>query len=293
MRYLIALGGNALDDNRAMSEAAKVIARLHAQGNQVVVTHGNGPQVGELAIAEHESLAVLTAQTQAWIGLNISGRISSQLRRLRVRSSDAIPEIMLTRTLVDRTDPAFRNPTKPIGKFYRSAEAARMSRKGMRMKKLINGYRRVVPSPEAMDIIGKETIIKLLGSGHIVIACGGGGIPVFDSGRGLHFADAVIDKDSASSLLARQIYADRFIILTNVDGVFINFKRRDERLLRRIRSRELEEYLDAGQFEQGSMSPKVRACLSFVIHRKRPASIGSMDRAALVALGRSGTTIMP
>ena len=293
MRYLIALGGNALDDNRAMSGAARVIARLHAQGNQVVVTHGNGPQVGELAITEHENLAVLTAQTQAWIGLNISSRISSQLRQIGVRASDSIPEIMLTRTLVDRTDPAFRNPTKPIGRFYRSDEAARMARKGMHMKKLINGYRRVVPSPEARDIIGRETIIGLLGSGHIVIACGGGGIPVFDSGCGLRFADAVIDKDSASSLLARQIAADRFIILTNVDGVFINFKRRGERLLRRIKSIELEEYLDAGQFEQGSMAPKVRACLSFVMHRKQSASIGSMDSAAYVVSKRSGTTILP
>ncbi len=293
MRYLIALGGNALDDNTAMSKAAKVIARLYAKGDQVVVTHGNGPQVGALAIAEHENLAVLTAQTQAWIGLNISSRISNELRRLRIRASDSIPEIMLTRTLVDRMDPAFRNPAKPIGRFYRSSEAARMSRTGMHMKKLINGYRRVVPSPEAKDIIGRSTIIKLLWSGHIVIACGGGGIPVFDSGQGLRFADAVIDKDSASSLLASQISADHFIILTNVDGVFINFKRRGEKLLRRIRTRELEEYLNAGQFEQGSMAPKVRACLSFVMHRKRPASIGSMDSAALVVSGGSGTTITP
>ena len=293
MRYIVALGGNALNDNTAMSAAAKVIARLHAHGDQVVVTHGNGPQVGELAIAEHENLAVLTAQTQAWIGLNISSRISSEMRRLKIRASDSIPEIMITRTLVDRKDPAFKNPTKPIGRFYRGDEVARMARKGMRMKKLINGYRRVVPSPEAKDIIGRETIIRLLRSGHIVIACGGGGIPVFDSGRGLRFADAVIDKDNASSLLARQISADRFIILTNVDGVFINFKRRNERLLRHVKSTELAKYLYDGQFEQGSMAPKVRACLSFVMHRKRPASIGSMDMAAYVVSGRSGTTITP
>ena len=293
MRYLIALGGNALDDSKAMAGAARAIAKLHAEGNEIVVTHGNGPQVGELAIAEHENLAVLTAQTQAWIGLNISGKISTELRRLRVRAGDSIPEIMLTRTLVDRTDPAFRNPTKPIGRFYSKSEASRMSGKGMRMKKLINGYRRVVPSPEAKDILGKETIARLLKLNHIVIACGGGGIPVFETGRGLRFADAVIDKDSASSLLARQISADRFIILTNVQGVFINFREKDERLLNSVSSKELEKYLNDGQFEQGSMAPKVRACLSFARHRKRPAAIGRMEDAASVVLGKSGTTIMP
>ena len=124
MRYLIALGGNALDDKKAMSSAARIIAALYAEGNEIVVTHGNGPQVGKLAIAEHENLAVLTAQTQAWIGLNISGKLVTALRHLKVHSADSIPEIMLTKTLVDRSDPAFRNPIKPIGRFYDKREAA-------------------------------------------------------------------------------------------------------------------------------------------------------------------------
>lgn len=293
MRYLIALGGNALDDNKAMSDAAKAIAKLYVQGNEVVVTHGNGPQVGELAIAERENLAVLTAQTQAWIGLNLESKIADELAKLSVGISYSIPEIVLTKTVVDPTDPAFRNPSKPIGKFYAKSAASKMSRKGIRMKKLINGYRRVVPSPEPKGIIGREIIVKLLRLGHIVIACGGGGIPVFKKNGKLHFADAVIDKDSASSLLSRQIFADRFIILTNVGGVFINFRRKGERMLRAVKVAQISKYLRDGYFEQGSMSPKVKACISFAKSCNKPAVIGSMEDAAAVLSGKSGTTILP
>ncbi len=290
MRYVIALGGNALVDKRAIGSAAKAIARLYKEGNEIVITHGNGPQVGELAIAEHESLAVLTAQTQAWIGLNIESSIAKALEASGQRNSYAIPEVVLTKTVVSKADSAFRNPTKPIGRFYTKREASRLP-KVFKIRKLINGYRRVVPSPQAKEIVERDLILKLLGAGHIVIACGGGGIPVFRKENRLSFAEAVIDKDNASALLAREISAERFIILTNVDGIYLDFRKKAQRLIGSISSKELQRYFKEGRFESGSMAPKVKACLDFVNSAHRPAAIGNIHKAQNVILGKGTTCI--
>ena len=263
MRYVVALGGNAIEDKKAIGIASSSIAKLYLSGNEVIVTHGNGPQVGELAISQKESLAVLTAQTEAWIGITIEQSIAEALRRLRASSDYSIPQVVLTKTIVDKNDPAFKNPTKPIGRFYTRSQSRALERRGFTMKKLINGYRRVVPSPMPKEIVQKGMISALLKEKRIVIACGGGGIPMIRHARGLEFAEAVIDKDRASGLLARQLKADKFLILTNVDGVYLNFKRKDQRFIRKINASGLRGYLKSGKFEEGSIKPKIESCIDF------------------------------
>jgi carbamate kinase len=291
MRYVIALGGNAIGDKGAIETASKAIAKLYKEGNEIVVTHGNGPQVGELAITRHESLAVLTAQTQAWIGTILDESVARALKKLGLDSDYSISEVVLTKTIVDKRDRAFRNPTKPIGRFYAKREADLLARRGFAMKKLVNGYRRVVPSPEPRGIVQKSMILELLRSKHVVIACGGGGIPMLRVRGGLAFAEAVIDKDKASALLAKEIGADRFIILTNVDGVYLNFKKKNQELIGRISVKKLKEYRDLGRFESGSMEPKVSACIDFVESTRKPAGIGNINRSER-AVSMKGLTII-
>lgn len=293
MRYVIALGGNAIGDKGAIWAAAKAIAKLYKEGNEIVVTHGNGPQVGELAIARHESLAILTAQTQAWVGVIIDENIARALKKLNLDGDYSISEVVLTKTIVDRNDKAFRNPTKPIGKFYAKREAELLAKRGFTMKKLLNGYRRVVPSPEPKSIVQKGMIEELLRSKRLVIACGGGGIPVLKERGGLAFAEAVIDKDKASALLAKEIGADRFIILTNVDGIYLNFKKKNQELVSEMSAKRLKEYLKLGSFEPGSMEPKVSACIDFVESTHNPAGIGNINKAERAVSMKGLTLITP
>lgn len=278
MRYVIAIGGNAIADSSKICNAAKAIARLYSKGDEIVVTHGNGPQVGELADIENLRLPVLTAQTEAWIGMEIRNKIAVALDRITGIQNYSIPTVVLTDVIVENGIKAFTNPTKPIGRFMKKKEADVLSRKGFVMHKLIHGYRRVVPSPMPKEIIQAGLIKKLLQDKRIVIACGGGGIPMRTVSGRLEYADAVIDKDRSSALLAKEINADRFLILTDVDGVYLDFGGKSQRLLRKTSSAELRNYLDAGYFEEGSMKPKVESCIYFVVSTRRNAGIGNISR---------------
>lgn len=276
MRYVIALGGNALKAD-IMKGVADRIADLYVHGNKILISHGNGPQVGELAVLEDKSLAILTAQTQAEMGLSIQERTQDALsRRLGSRTAQNTA-VMLTRVVVDLKDKEFKNPTKPIGKFYTAKEAVALAKKGLVIKHLINGYRRVVPSPIPRQVVESPLIYRLLNENLIVIAGGGGGIAVSYKRNKMEHMDAVIDKDRTSSLLARQIKADMFVILTNVEGAYLNFKKRSQKLIRKIRVEELNNYLQNGEFEEGSMKPKVEACLEFIRKTGKIAVIGSIS----------------
>ncbi|MHB1830322.1 MAG: amino acid kinase family protein [Candidatus Micrarchaeaceae archaeon] len=293
MRYVIALGGNAIADSSKIGKVAKAIARLYAKGDEVVVTHGNGPQVGELSDIEDLRLPVLTAQTEAWIGTEIRNKIAIALNKATGRFSYAIPTVVLTDVIVESGSKAFSNPTKPIGRFMEREEAEALRRKGFVMHKLIHGYRRVVPSPNPKEIIQAGLIEKLLKDKRIVIACGGGGISMRPVSGGLEYADAVIDKDLTSALLAKEIKADRFLILTDVDGVYLDFNGKSQRLLRKTSATELKKYIKAGYFEEGSMKPKVESCIYFADSTKRNAGIGNISRPEDAIAMRNITIITP
>ncbi len=289
MRYVIAIGGNAISDDKMLGKISKIIVKLAVQGNEIVVTHGNGPQVGRLALHERKSLALLTKETEKQIGEEIKRKIISSARK----TNGPKVNIVFTRVLVDPEDPEFNNPTKPIGEFYANGKAKALVRKGFVIKRLINGFRRVVPSPKPQKIIDIGQITRLLSANSIVIAAGGGGIPMFKKGKKLIYAEAVIDKDFASSLLAMQLHADKLILLTNVPGVFLNFKTKKQKMLRRIRIGALKNLIKKDQFEAGSMLPKVQACINFVEKTGKEAAIGSLSDPGIVLNPRNATKILP
>jgi len=287
MRYVIALGGNALGDASVLKNLSKSILRLARSGNEIVITHGNGPQVGELAALENKSLAVLTAQTQAELGL--------ELENSMMNSANSGAEVrlatVLTRTLVDGKDIEFKEPSKPIGPFLSEAQARRLAGKGLEIRKLIHGYRRVVPSPKPKLIMETGLISHLLKNKYVVIAAGGGGIAVVRRRGRLSYADAVIDKDAASSLLATKLNADKLFILTNVDGAFIGFNNKGAELIGHATVKEMQAHMRAGQFEKGSMLPKVSACVDFIMKTGKPAAIGNLRRAKDVFESKRATVI--
>lgn len=284
MRYVIAVGGNALTDLKTLKNLSKAVFGLRKRGCEVVITHGNGPQVGELAALESKSLAVLTAQTQAEIGLELENAMACASIKVAT---------VLTRVFVDPTDREFKNPSKPIGPFLSKDAARRLSRKGFAVRKLFHGYRRVVPSPKPRSIMEAGLVQQLLKDGYVVIAAGGGGIAVTPKRGRLSYADAVIDKDRASSLLAATIGADRLFILTNVDGAFKGYGSRKQELIRRATVREMRKLVSSGEFEKGSMLPKVESCIEFVTKTSKPAAIGNLRNAAEVLALRRATVIAP
>ena len=285
MRYVIAVGGNALTDAGIPRSFSKAVLGLCRNGDEIVITHGNGRQVGELATMEKKNLAILTAQTQAEIGLEIENALADAARPKAMKIAT-----ILTRVQVDAKDPEFSDPTKPVGDFLTRAQADRLAGKGFVVKKLINGYRRVVPSPRPIKILEANLVQCLLKDKYIVIAAGGGGVAVIKKGK-LKYADAVIDKDFASSLLASSLKADRFVILTNVPGAYLGFGGRSRRLLRRATVSELSRYIKAGQFEKGSMLPKVQACIDFARKTGKAAAIGDLKNAKEV-FGLKDATII-
>ncbi|MDE1825553.1 MAG: hypothetical protein KGH61_03915 [Candidatus Micrarchaeota archaeon] len=288
MLNLVSIGGNALETSKTLKSVLNAIYFLSKQGN-VIITHGNGPQVGELAGAESLSLGLLTAQTQAQIGVMLEEEIAKYLKSKSVHKQ---VEVVLTRVLVDPKDAAFKNPTKPIGKFYNAGQA-RALRSQFKIKKLINGYRRVVASPKPMKVLNLGSIKALLKNRYIVIAGGGGGVPIVYRGGWYDFADAVLDKDYTSALLAKSLGADNMFILTATDGAYINFGKKGAKKLLKVTTGELSRYVEQGHFEEGSMKPKVEACIDFVRSTGCMAAIGNLNRANQVVRLRNCTVVRP
>ena len=307
-RIVVALGGNALGDTPARqreraAEAAEALAELAAQGHELVVTHGNGPQVGMIRLAMSRAAAEgaikaelplpeCGAMSQGYIGYHLQ---SALLRALRERGLPGKVCTLVTQVEVDPADPAFQNPTKPVGAFYTEAEArARMAAgEGLYREDAGRGWRRVVPSPLPRDIVEKESVLALLREGFVVVACGGGGIPVVKNAAGdCEGVSAVIDKDYAAELLAEETGAELLLILTAAERVCLNFNRPDQREVAEMTADEAEQYLAEGQFAPGSMLPKVRAAVDFVRSAPgRRAVICSLEKAAPALRGESGTLV--
>jgi len=308
-RIVIALGGNALGNTLPeQAEAVKITARaivdLIEDGNQVVVAHGNGPQVGiinnAMAALQKEDpnqgftpLSVCGAMSQAYIGYDLQNAFREELLDRGIRNMPVCS--IVTQVEVDPADPAFENPTKPIGKFMTEQEAADYSAKtGYLVKEDAGrGWRRYVASPKPVHIIEAGAIRALMEDGHLVICCGGGGIPVYRTENNhLKGAAAVIDKDFASELLAEQLDADILIILTAVEKVAINFRKENEQWLSSMTPEEARRHMADGQFAPGSMLPKVEAAVRFAESGPgREALITLLEKARDGIAGRTGTVI--
>ncbi len=308
-RIVIALGGNALGNNLpeqmvAVQTTAKAIVDLIEEGHEVVIAHGNGPQVGmiqnamtELTRSDPEKyipcpLSVCVAMSQGYIGYDLQNALREEMLNRGIQKGVAT---VLTQVEVDPADPAFENPTKPIGSFLSKEEADVLARdRGYQMvEDSGRGYRRVVASPKPISIIEIDTIRSMVESGLVVIACGGGGIPVFKTeGNHLKGAAAVIDKDFASSTMAQQLNADYLVILTAVEKVAIHFGKEDEEWLSELTPELAEKYINDGEFAPGSMLPKVKAALSFAESGEgRNALITLLEKAKDGIAGLTGTII--
>ncbi len=307
-RIVIALGGNALGNTlpeqmTAVKITAKAIVDLIEEGCEVVVVHGNGPQVGMInnamaALSREDPnqpntpLSVCVAMSQAYIGYDLQNALREELLN---RDIDNIPvTTMITQMRVDLDDPAFQNPSKPIGHFMTEEQARIAEEKyGYIMKEDSGrGWRRVVASPKPAQIIELGAIRSLVDEGQLVIACGGGGIPVTLKGNHLKGASAVIDKDFASCLLAEELDADYLIILTAVEKVAINFGKPDEKWLDSITPDEAKQYMEEGHFAPGSMLPKVQAAVKFAESKPgRKALITLLEKAKDGIQGKTGTKI--
>lgn len=308
MKIVIALGGNALgnspeEQREIVRESAKSIVDLIEQGHDVVIAHGNGPQVGMINNAFEKSrnmdnsipempFAECNAMSQAYIGYHLQNAMSEELRD---RGIDKPVGTIVTQVLVDKEDPAFKNPSKPIGSFYSKEEAEKISNDTsyIFVEDSGRGYRRVVPSPRPINIVEIDMISTLIDRKHLVITVGGGGIPVYREENRLIGIDAVIDKDFASSKLAEKLDADYLIILTAVEKVAINFGKDNERWLSKVNIEELDKYIYEGHFAPGSMLPKVEAARKFAISKKgRKALITSLEKASEGIKGETGTIII-
>ena len=305
-KIVLALGGNALGDDlagqmQAVRHTARTIVDLIALGHQVVVTHGNGPQVGMInqafeAAAKTEAhtpmlpMSVCVALSQGYIGYDLQNAIREELLS---RQLDIPVATLITQVEVDANDKAFLNPTKPIGSFFSKEEAEKLSQNGYIMKEDAGrGYRRVVASPMPVDIIEKQTVKALMDDCHVVITVGGGGIPVIREGNHLRGASAVIDKDWASAKQAEMIDADLLIILTAVEKVAINFGKPDEQWLDNLSLRDAERFIEEGHFAKGSMLPKVEAAAAFARSGPgRKALITMLSKAKEGIEGKTGTII--
>ena len=308
-RIVIALGGNALGKNlpeqmAAVKETSKAIVDLIQAGNQVVVAHGNGPQVGmiqkamaELTRSDREKyvpcpLSVCVAMSQGYIGYDLQNGLREELLDRGINKGVST---VLTQVEVDPKDPAFAHPTKPIGAFLTKEEAERMvAQRGYDvMEDAGRGWRRVVASPRPVSIVEIESIRDMVAAGLVVVACGGGGIPVFQTeGHHLKGAAAVIDKDFASCTLAQQLDADMLIILTAVEKVAVNFGKPDQRWLDHMTPAEARRYMAEGQFAPGSMLPKVEAAVEFAESKPgRSALITLLEKAHDGIEGKTGTLI--
>ena len=308
-RIVIALGGNALGSNLpeqmvAVKQTARAIVDLIQEGHQVVIAHGNGPQVGMIQKAMTEltrsdpdkyipcPLSVCVAMSQGYIGYDLQNGLREEMLDRGISKGVAT---VLTQVEVDPDDPAFRHPTKPIGAFMTREEAERMvAERGYDViEDAGRGYRRVVASPKPVSIVEIESIRDMVDAGLVVVACGGGGIPVFQTeGHHLKGAAAVIDKDFASCTLAQQLDADMLIILTAVEKVAVNFGKPDQKWLDALTPEQARAYMDEGQFAPGSMLPKVQAAVAFAESKPgRSALITLLEKAKDGIEGKTGTVI--
>lgn len=307
-RIVVALGGNALGNTLpeqmiAVKSTAKALCDLIEEGHQVVVVHGNGPQVGMINNAmtalTHEDqaqpntpLSVCVAMSQAYIGYDLQNALREELRKRGFMRTPVVT--VVTQVRVDPEDPAFENPSKPIGKFLTKEEADFQAKAyGHVMKEDAGrGYRRVVASPKPVEIVEQDAISSLVDANKIVICCGGGGIPVTLESHHLKGASAVIDKDFASCLLAKQLDADMLIILTAVEKVAVNFGKENEEWLDDLTVSQARKYIEEGQFAAGSMLPKVQACVDFASSGTgRTAMITLLEKAKDGIMGKTGTQI--
>lgn len=306
-RIVVALGGNALGNSpkeqlEIVKETVKNIVDLVEMGHEVIITHGNGPQVGMIynALAavdpttteDDMPFAECGAMSQGYIGYHLQQALEAEFlsRNMRRKVVTVVSQVE-----VDSVDPAFKNPTKPIGMFYDEVTAQKLAIESGAVYKEDSGrgWRRVVPSPIPRKICELGTIKKLLEAHNIVITCGGGGIPVFYTNEGYKGVDAVIDKDRTSALLASKLDADILLILTNVECVKIHYRQPNEECLKEITVDQAKEYIKNGEFASGSMLPKVEACIYFVLHsNKTKAIITSLEKAKEAINGKTGTTIV-
>ena len=304
-RIVIALGGNALGNTpyeqlALVTETAKPIVDLIAQGNEVIIAHGNGPQVGMInlgmataaeagAIKSDMPFPECGAMSQGYIGYHLQNAIGNELASRGMHKDVAT---VVTQVLVDENDPAFQNPTKPVGAFYDKETADRIAKeKGYTMvEDAGRGYRQVVPSPKPIDVIEKNTVNALIKEGCVVITVGGGGIPVVRRDGKLYGTPAVIDKDFASAKLAELVHADALVILTAVDRVCINWGKPNQQSLDEMSVADAEKYCGEGHFAPGSMLPKVKAAISFA-KTGGTAIIASLENAGKAVKGESGTVV--
>ena len=307
---VVALGGNAIlkpdqegtakQQIENVNETTKQLAKMVLSGEyKIVVSHGNGPQVGnillqnEIASEEVPSfpLDVCGAESQGFIGYMLSQSLDNVFNQ---NGRGDIPvATVLTQTLIDKDDPAFEDPSKPVGPFYTEEAAQRLKEEKDydMIEDAGRGYRRVVPSPEPVAIVEKEPIRQLLDAHTVVIAAGGGGIPVVREGSRLVGREAVIDKDLASEQLAQDVEAEVLLILTDVENVYLNYNQPDQERLGRVTVSEMKEYVEEGHFARGSMKPKVEAGIKFVEDGGKKAVITSLDKVLDALEGKTGTTI--
>ena len=307
-RIVVALGGNALGNTpeeqlELVRHTAKTIVDLAQDGYEVIVGHGNGPQVGMINLAMEFSCTKggntpympfpeCGAMSQGYIGYHLQQAIQQELK---ARGVDKECAAIVTQVVVDANDPGFAKPTKPVGSFYTKEEADKIvAEKGFTfVEDAGRGYRRVVPSPIPQRIVELKVVEQLVKAGDIVITVGGGGIPVVETEQGLKGVAAVIDKDRSSALLAQSIGADMLIILTAVDRVCINYNKPDQKELPTMTLEEAEKYIEEKQFAPGSMLPKVQSCMEFVKNNTHggTALITSLQKAKVALQGETGTII--
>jgi carbamate kinase len=306
---LIALGGNALilpgekgyieEQFKHTDACMEPIAALIAEGVRVVITHGNGPIVGNILLRNECAkdyippmpLYICVADSQGGIGAMMSESLRNELRKFSV---DKIVSTLITHVLVGSDDPAFMEPTKPIGPYYSDERAHEYMNRGWKMRKVPErGWRRLVPSPRPLKIMEQEGIRIAFENGIIPIASGGGGIPVIEEGGILKGVDAVIDKDLSAGLLARELAMKRFVILTDVDGVYLGWGTKDKKKLESLTARDAGRYLLEGEFPSGSMGPKIEAAVQFIESGGQDVVIAKPEDLLLAMNGGAGTRIIP
>jgi len=302
---LIAIGGNAVlnpengnpqEQQEKIDDTCREITSIIRGGNDVVLTHGNGPQIGNILAMQEECglvhpqpLDICGAQTQGMLGYLLQRSLSNMFREIGIKKQVAT---IITQVIVDGSCESFHNPTKPIGLYYQEERAKTMMNAGVKMLHDRKGYRRIVPSPMPFKIVEEDIIKKLISERVLVITAGGGGIPVIERNGVLEGIEAVVDKDLTGSLLANKIGAEIFLILTDVENAALNYRKSNQVDLREITVHEAELYIKEGHFGKGSMEPKVLAAVRFIRSGGKSAIISSLDKAVDALAGKAGTRII-